>query len=208
MNGIIKKKDSKRRLEQLTDVFLKDLFTAILNVEDNYYAYSTKHLNGSYQQQEQLERVFAYELYHQWSKLLERYNKKNKNDKRVINGEVGKKLDFCNVFPDMILHKGQEDIHNQEIAIEIKRKISLSEENLLNDLEKLSDMLTEGKLSDCATPFKYSVFILIGGNESDITRILKQEKINNINDNIFCVFCQKKGELAFKTMDEIKAQIA
>ena len=216
MEGTIKK-EAAGTYEGLVDfcndntdkyIHLINLFKAILEVEDKYYSYSTKHLNGSDAMQEHLERVFAYELYHQWSILIRDFNNShNDEDKRVINGEVGKKLDGYSVCPDMILHKGQEDTQHQEIAVEIKRKISLSEDNFLNDMEKLSDMLTDGKLSFGASPFKFSVFILTGGEESNITSLLNKEKAASINNNIICIFCHKKGELDYKSMDEIKKSI-
>ena len=214
MNGIIKIVENNRyeglgRLnEAYNDAHLENLIKAVLQVDDTYYYYSLHHRNGPSQMQEQLERVFAYELYYHWSVLLKEYNDiQDTVNKRVINGEAGKKLDGFSVYPDMILHKGQEDWHHQEIAVEIKRKISLSEDNLLNDLEKLSDLLEQGKLANGATPFKYGVFILTGGEEKDLIPLLRKEDVESINDNIICIFCSKKGELKYKSMDEIKGML-
>ena len=207
MNGTIKLVEGEYQgLEAFDNVHVKNFFKAVLEVDNNYYYYSNNYQNGTSQMEEQLERVFAYELYHQWSIILENYNNGllNEDDKRIINGEAGKKLDGCPVFPDMILHKGQGDCHNQEIAIEIKRKVSLSEENLVNDLEKLSYMHTEGKLKYGATPFKYCVFLLTGGTENDLIKKKKNKRLTDICDDIICVFCQHKGELQYISMDEIK----
>lgn len=211
MKGIIKKiKGTDYQGLNFDDVHLRMFFKALLEVDNTYYYYSVNHKEGPVRMQEHLERVFAYELYHQWSILITEYNKRQEdNQRRIINGEAGKKLDECSVFPDLILHKGQDDLHNQEIAVEIKRKIALSENNIIIDLSKLSDMLTEGKLCDNATPFKYGIFIVTGGTEDDVVPLLIKckEKIENISNDIIWVFCQKKGEIQYQSMDEIRQSL-
>ena len=99
------------------------------------YYYTENPQNASNEIIEQLERIFAYELYHQWSILQEDYNRRVPEDyKRIINGEIGKQLLGVNKYPDMVLHKGHGDIHNQEIVIEIKRKAELKDDNAIQDL--------------------------------------------------------------------------
>ena len=206
MSGTIKVVDGDYKgLEAFENVHIKNFLKAVLEVDNTYYYYSYSYQNGPSQMQEHLERVFAYELYHQWSILISEYNKDKADDeKRIINGEAGKKLDECPIFPDMILHKGQGDWHNQEIAVEIKRKISLSEENLMNDLEKLSYMHTDGKLKYGATPFKYCVFLLTGGTKDDLIKMINKDRVTNICDDIICIFCSKRGELEYVNFGEIK----
>ena len=68
MRGTIKKEDGNiQGYEGIQDTHLENLFKAILNVRDEYYKYSLEKIAGNDEYQEQLERVFAYELYHQWS---------------------------------------------------------------------------------------------------------------------------------------------
>lgn len=192
-------------LDKIQDTHLVNLFKAILNVRDEYYKYSLEQIAGSDEYQEQLERVFAYELYHQWSVIQEKYNKNvSKEFCRVINGEAGKKLNGCHIYPDMLLHGGQDDMNNQEIAIEIKRKVGINNENVIEDLKKLTRLLSAEGLAFGAKAFKRCVFILTGGNESDIKEQLKNTPDITINENILCVFCSHYGELDYVTIKEIR----
>lgn len=91
--------------------------------------------------QVQVERSFAYELYHQWSLLLEQ---SNNNEKLRLNGEITKRLDVCSkVYPDMVLHGGQDDLKHQILVCEIKRVDGSypSSKDIINDLYKLSCFL-------------------------------------------------------------------
>lgn len=60
------------------------LLNAISNVDKQYLSYAEYNANAEDRkdQIDQLERVFAYELYYQWSLL--------KDDNMVLNGEIGK----------------------------------------------------------------------------------------------------------------------
>ena len=206
MKGSLKKeKEQIQGLEMIRDPHLENLFTAILNIKDEYYKYSLERIAGSDEYQEQLERVFAYELYHQWSIIQDNYNKMvPKEDGRVINGEAGKKLNGCQIYPDMLLHGGQDDSVNQEIAIEIKRKVGIKKDNVIEDLKKLTRLLSAGGLAYGAKAFKRCVFILTGGNESDIKEQLNNNPNITLNDNILCVFCSHYGELDYITIKEIR----
>ncbi len=191
-------------LEMIQDIHLENLFKAILNIRDNYYKYSLEQIAGNEDYQEQLERVFAYELYHQWSIIQDNYNKViSKEDCRVINGEAGKKLNGCHIYPDMLLHGGQDDTENQEIAIEIKRKVGINKDNVIEDLKKLTRLLSAEGLAFGAKAFKRCVFILTGGNENDIKELLKNNPNIVLDENIICVFCSHYGELDYETLKEI-----
>jgi len=206
MKGSLKKENEQiQGLEAIQDLHLENLFKAILNIRDEYYKYSLEQIAGNDDYQEQLERVFAYELYHQWSIIQENYNKSVSKERcRVINGEAGKKLNGCHVYPDMLLHGGQEDIENQEIAIEIKRKVGINKNNVIEDLKKLTRLLSESGLAYGAKAFKKCVFILSGGNESDLKDLLANNPNISIDDNIVCVFCSHHGELDYVSIKEIR----
>ena len=62
------------------------LLNAISNVDKQYLSYAEYNANAEDRKDQinQLERVFAYELYYQWSLL--------KDDNMVLNGEIGKIL--------------------------------------------------------------------------------------------------------------------
>ncbi len=207
MKGTIQKGLVIDNLIGIDCIHIKNLFKAILEVKSNYFYYRNEIDNNDWQ--EQLERVFAYELYHQWSLIQMQYNdvllkQGRKDELRYINGEVGKELEGIRKYPDMVLHGGQGDYVHQEIAVEIKRKANINSENVIKDLEKLSDMITEGKLAFNAKPFKWGVFILTCGDVSDMKHILDSNTLDAIRDDVLCVFCKGEDKLEYWTIDEIK----
>lgn len=204
----INKKDYEGLYKQLGEQ-IKILFEAILKIRNEYYKYSKNDLSrGNTGYKEQLERVFAYELYHQWSLMLRKYNRtiKEKTKRLVLNGEIDKEFDDTKYFPDLILHNGQHDGYRQEIVVEIKREQSIRGRNIIDDLEKLSKLMRPNKLSYNIDGFNNGVFILTDGCVDDIKKQLKKYPTCNVNDNIYCVFCSKKGELQYTTIKEIKLQ--
>lgn len=135
------------------------------------------------------ERVFAYELYHQWRTLLTSYGIKN----LVVNAEPPKILNIDinyetrteerhkkKVFPDLILHHSQGTNAAQEIACEIKRTGN-SQSSLFADLAKLSCLLDKHRFSH---PFGLAVFILFGKPKETELRIKKKAKIQIDNTDI------------------------
>ena len=200
-----KKGKAYKGLKELCDENLQDLFKAILNVRSAYYTYSTKNFAINKKDvQEQLERVFAYELYHQWSKRLEEHH--NWDTPLTINGEIGKRVEDALAYPDLVLHKGQDQNDNQEIAVEIKRQVSITETNVLSDLRKLSNLLKCGKLEYGAAPFKHAVFILTGGCVADILPFFKHQHFARIDNRILCVFCSGEGKLDYTTIEKLKKE--
>lgn len=207
MKGIVVKsgENTYQGIEDISDEYLKMLFKAIIEVDKQYY-YTENPQNASNEIIEQLERIFAYELYHQWSILQEDYNRRVPEDyKRIINGEIGKQLLGVNKYPDMVLHKGHGDIHNQEIVIEIKRKAGLKDDNAIQDLIKLSNFMTKGFLGCSASPYKVGVFILTNGNEEDISsQLLNITNKKYLNNNIYCIFCKgDEKSLRYVTLNEL-----
>lgn len=195
-------------MSDIYDSHLKNLLRAILEVKREYFYYATNNVAGDSELQEQLERIFAYELYHQWSIIQKEKNDNSSDqDKRIINGEGGKKLDGVQIYPDLILHKGQKDMEHQEIAVEIKRKVGLQGDNLIRDLIKLSKLITYGKLAYNAKEFKYGVFILTGGVKEDIISLLTTNQAKDVDDRIICIFCNGDNQLSFATMGEIKSEL-
>ena len=156
------------------------------------------------------ERGFAYELYRQWQNLVE-----DNPDDLVVNAEVAKKteryeeiltkiyntqdkeiLHTC-FYPDLVYHHSQFDSIAQEIICEIKTidRLKKIKKSLLWDIEKLAafmenDLLILGK-------FNIGVFILVGGDFSQIKEILT-EVIDDQNDNI----C-KIGNNIYERINEI-----
>lgn len=140
--------------------YFKDLFNAIIKVPDTYIKYFSN-LGDEYKRH--LERVFAYELYHQWSNLQSDPN-------LVINGEVFKLIEWIpvsykntqiekGVYPDLVLHASQGKDDNQKMICEIKRKEHSQPAALFADLLKLSCYLRNGFYG--FKPFDYGIFILV-----------------------------------------------
>lgn len=146
------------------------LFDAILNVKKSYLEFEEpeKKVWVSH-----LERVFAYELYHQWSKILKR-EKLFSNTKFVLNAEINKNTNYFGhvgegvKFPDMVLHHSQGDNKGQGIICEIKRKEGFNLKSFRDDIEKLECFLQE----DSNYRFAIGAFILVG------------DKINKIYDKV------------------------
>ena len=204
MKGCIIKIDNVYQgLESISDEYLKMLFKAIIEVGNQYF-YTENPQSASNEVIEQLERIFAYELYHQWSLLLQGYNDHVPEDEnRIINGEIGKQLLGVNKYPDMVLHKGHYDIHHQEIVVEIKRKAAIKDDNVARDIIKLSQFMTQGFLGCGASPYRMGVFILTGGGDEDIRNqlmLIKDKAI--INNQVICVFCNGNHSLCYKSLNE------
>ena len=207
--------------KDVVELHLRKLLEAIDNVKIEYATYA---LNGlpipsKYRTKgliKHTERVFAYELYHQWSNII---------DKRtwVINAEIRKYLEcFKNNlmkhasdenpnngtncygqnkvwnFPDLVLHKGQNQNY-QMIACEIKRKERLKND-FVKDIETLywltrSDLIDNSN-KDSLAPYRSGVFLLLNGNFEDLKSIVKEsqkafdeKKIElDKTKNIICIF--------------------
>ena len=118
------------------DRYFTDLIYAILLVSEKYVIWQYGVDN------QMSERVFAYELYHQW-RLLE-----NQNDycDVLLNGEIQKSKSILrrdgagNVYPDLILHQEQNSLNRQLIACEIKTEKAIIDlyGNLTQDFSKLN----------------------------------------------------------------------
>lgn len=150
---------SLRRIDD-EDNNLFNLLKAILNVKPIYI--------DRYQiSAERLERVFAYELYYQWSKIIDRFNKKRElGDEYILNGETEKTMthfeenpEKSRTYPDLVLHKSIDKAKGQAIVCEIKRKGNFTKGGLENDINKLRKFVCN--LQNEYT-FGFGVFILSG----------------------------------------------
>lgn len=90
--------------------YIKDFIRALLNVKSRYILYQLRGYNDDEQgleMQKQYERVFAYEFYHQFRKLMESNSKKYEGI--YLNGEAHKGDSIYskvpNTVPDIILNK-------------------------------------------------------------------------------------------------------
>lgn len=203
---------------------LKSLFDSILNIDSSFLHYIR---NGHGAKQdciiEHVERVFAYELYKQWSDnnyVKEKGLKVNSEiSKQFYSNPENKKVKLC--YPDMVLHGGQETVENL-IVCEIKRFENLKTHRkaqtkdlnslgyFLNSQLRVKDNIVEWKA------YKYGVYILIG-YEGDLVdqdksiMILKkhifQPKFDVSNEHqkrIICLAYNGDCEnLYYATLDEL-----
>ena len=183
---------------ELTEA-IKTLIVAIKNVESHYILVEA--IPNTKVKKEQVERSFAYELYHQWSLLIEAYKKRHKGESTLLlNGEVSKHLDGRNTYPDMVLHGGQNNIENQLIVCEIKRhdKRYPSQKSVYNDIIKLCDYLNltlPNENSMLSTDFQRAAFVMVNISEENLKDYLRRslEPYNNreqyIKDNSSKILC-------------------
>ena len=169
-------KGNLHRLDEMddNDKNLYNLIKAILNVK---YLYIDRYQISV----ERLERVFAYELYYQWSIIIDRLNKKRElGDKYILNGETEKTMSHfeenpekSRTYPDLILHKSIDKAKGQAIVCEIKRKGNFTKGGLGDDINKLRKFVC--KLQNEYT-FSFGVFILTGDKMKTIL-----EKMNSLH---------------------------
>ena len=151
------------------NIYLFSLVMAICNVDIKYILWNDDDISPN--TKEHVERVFAYELYHQWSKICERCPLLNG---LMINAELPKQIIYKdnenNYFPDLVFHGGQNDLINNIIVVEIKRSCSSSIDAYKDDLKKLKKFSSDFTKKDDqnnnikVTGFKYVIFIIEGRN--------------------------------------------
>lgn len=120
--------------------YANDFLLALCNVDKGYYMYPVKTKKGK-NEYKYPERVFAYEFYHQYRKVME--DKQNVYSGLYLNGEQTKDrkvADYIGDYtPDLILHKSLDGMYqeSQKWLCEIKMMNSI---NPLSDIEKFRKM--------------------------------------------------------------------
>lgn len=174
--------------ELIVDKHVQMLIQALSNVSDFYLGheeirmYKDKETNVKIR----AERVFAYELYHQFRLLM-------KDDcGYYLNGEIRKSNDVfrwereCGCYPDLVLHGNLTHVDNesQYFLCEIKMSTNTS---LLEDLSKLTDFCN----SDLA--FQNYIFVCIGLSRTELIDIMKG-KDKKYDKRILCI-CRKDKDI-------------
>lgn len=178
------------------DYYFNDFLKALLAVESKYTIWPYGRSN-----KQMCERVFAYELYHQYRKRMTSYEYNN----LILNGEIRKdksiirSAEFKVSYPDLVLHEQQNNINQQLIACEIKTINGLNYDSLLKDINKL-DKYVE------SLNFKYSVFVQVLDHEdyfnNSILKILKKNiKSFKHPTNIFYIIKTKVNIKILKLSD-------
>lgn len=157
---------NQRQNANNVDIYFKDFLLALITVEEKYMIWQYGGINDK-----MCERVFAYELYHQWRKLSEQFN----YDNLIINGEILKDGSILHhehlkeIYPDLLLHEQQNNLNQQILACEIKTLKALEHENgkrkLKQDLIKLGHYVSD-------LQFKYSVFVQVRDKENYFSNVI------------------------------------
>ena len=149
---------------------LLNLVKSILSVESKYVLYKDKNTGET---KKHLERVFAYELYRQWSNRIQIVY----NNKLIINGEIGKEPRLFDrlrstgqKYPDLVLHQSHENCDYQGVVCEIKTS-DLTPSSFKEDIEKLCCFVCG---NDEHHRFNFGAFILIGERMNHILDIMDE----------------------------------
>ena len=214
--------EERKEMQKKYDFCINDLKYALENVDKEYISWTMGNISPNNAKiiqaqntqdksqddditRKYCERVFAYELYHQFRKLM--YSNDHYND-LFLNGEQQKDNSHFNellksfsknkIIPDLILHRccGSIDMGGQILYIEIKTKNNTA---VCDDLQKLTD-LTKTKLN-----FAYYVFIYVDGTFEELKKRIKGYH-KQYDDMIHCI-CVKNKKACSKSMQELKKEI-
>lgn len=161
--------------------YIDDVIYALCKVNSKYFVYPD---NDKEDQYKYPERVFAYELYHQYRTIMqempEKYSGLYLNGEQPKSSHVWKGL--ARITPDMILHKyiDKPDYtgEGQEWLCEIKM---LGNPNIIGDLTKIKE-------KEEVLKFKDYIFMYIGSDIVNFKRKLDDAKFC-LNDTICRTIC-------------------
>ena len=193
----IMKPEEKRRKQVKYKYCITDLKYALKHVNQKYIRWTVgkaaqENDPSSDTAKNYCERVFAYELYHQFRKLMcdnKRY------DDLLLNGEQQKDnthfknlLNVINkekIIPDLVLHEniGTHEDGGQILYVEIK---TVNNDDVYSDLKKLS-ALTKTTLN-----FIFYIFVYVDGTLKDLKKKMEGSRKNTLNLTMtFFVFVSK-----------------
>lgn len=197
-----------------SSVYLKDLEMAIQRVDNKYCTWRNR---GDILQK--TERVFAYELYHQFRTLTadrpEYYELRF--DGELTKTAYSNELNNCGCLiqadfnserffsPDLVLHLKQADRSNQALIVEIKTK-DANKADIANDIIKLNYYIEHLGFRQAVFISVNTVFDSIKGKiksvfpNQGVNTALTQRNFHNIT-----VFNYKSGILLSETLDNIVA---
>jgi len=205
---------------------LKGFFKSLEEVEDDYYVFDLdekklKELSPRAKTKalKHTERVFAYELYHQWSGRI------CKPDGWMINAELFKHLIWFypqktneteakisdQSYPDMVLHRGQQK-DDQMIVCEIKRDYRVKKD-IVDDLIRLYRFTRRDNQQNSFRAYHCGIFLAVNAKMKAITdniiyHYYELEKTMDFNsvDNIICI-ASNVNTIVFQSLGEIVRQL-
>lgn len=149
---------------------LDDFIKALIEVDGFYYTYTTQKKVKKYP-----ERVFAYELYHQFRKIMEKNPEKYQsiylNGEQQKSKQVVEDLEKC--APDLVLHDCIYDVRpdGQFWACEIKMK---GNPDAMSDFDKFYRMEVLG--------FKCYIFLFAGVTFEEMAEEIRKLKVRTDTD--------------------------
>lgn len=149
---------------------INDFICALLNVDEIYNTYTTQKKETKYP-----ERVFAYELYHQFRKIMEEnpgiYKGIYLNGEQQKSKQVVENLEKC--APDLVLHDCIYEVRpdGQFWLCEIKMK---NNPVAMSDLEKFYKMQALG--------FKCYIFLFAGVTFEEMAEEIRKIKVKTDTD--------------------------
>lgn len=144
---------------------IDDFIKALIEVDGIYYTYTTQEKVKKYP-----ERVFAYELYHQFRKIMEKnpqkYHSIYLNGEQQKSKQVVEDLEKC--APDLVLHDCIYDVRldGQFWACEIKMK---GNPDAMSDFDKFYRMKVLG--------FKRYIFLYAGVTFEEMAEEIRKLKV-------------------------------
>lgn len=185
---------SKFKYDDVKTTYLEDVYNALNKVGEKYYSWPNPHASNDNIVQT-IERVFAYEFYHQL-RLISEKNTNSNYGNIDINGEMQKTSKLSNLtYPDIIIHGGQSNRSRQKVVIEIKVK-----NHGTDDIDKLLKYCHELK-------YEFGVFICLHISMCQMIAKIKTSK-NSFNlsgdegKKIIIITCSV-GNLEIKSLAEI-----
>lgn len=167
-------------------IYIKDVLCALCNVSIKYvlYPYEDEKKDGE-DRYKYPERVFAYEFYHQYRKIME--ENPNMYSGLYLNGEQQKSSQIwkglAKITPDLILHinidKPDYDGEGQKWLCEIKM---LENTAVIDDLKKIKEKESVLKFNDY-------IFMYIGSDMDNFKRVLNDAdlRLNEVLCRTICI---------------------
>ena len=148
--------------------FLKLFCQSLKNVADEYYLVEVSFNPDGITR----ERVFCYELYHQFRDLS------GDNYPYAFHGELDKRghiaIDKHNQkVPDFLVHRPGSFDEN-EVVIEVKGTIN--SDDIISDLQKIYSFISE-------VNYRYGLFLLINHSFEELRKRISQESLREIKSD-------------------------
>lgn len=151
--------------------YYKDFVKALKEVKEDYITFYLSIITEGVIQDENdakvkfPERLFAYEFYHQYRKIMESKKRKKWYKGKILNGEqvkTGKRFNAIkgklkSFTPDLILHSSVSTIEDQCWICEIKMN---------HNPKAFDDLFKIGSYIENDVEFKYYIFLYVGNFEN------------------------------------------